>query len=53
LYPEGLNGVSSTHDVNLATREIAIDRNHNNTVIQFMLNKRKLIVFEKQFVILA
>jgi len=29
LYPEGLNGVSSTHDVNIAARKIAIDRNHN------------------------
>jgi len=32
LLPETLNGVSSTHGVNIATREIAIDRNHNNTI---------------------
>jgi len=30
LYQEGLNGVSSTHGVNIANREIAIERNHNN-----------------------
>jgi len=33
LYPEGLNGVSSTHDSNIATREIAIDRNHNTITV--------------------
>jgi len=29
LYQEGLNGVSSTHGVKIATREPAIERNHN------------------------
>jgi len=29
LYQGGLNGVSSTHGVIIATGEIAIERNHN------------------------
>jgi len=32
LYQEGLNGVSSTHGFDIASREIAIERNHNRSI---------------------
>jgi len=36
LCPEGPNGATLTHGLNIASRKIAIGQNHNNTIIALL-----------------